>query len=161
MSSAALTSGQSSEARKSSGRVRVKFLVQGMTCAAYAAKVESRLNAVENVSATVNYATEKATVTKPASVPVQALIDEIEQAGYGAELASAADGGSAEASGAGRDAARVAYLRRRLVVALVFFVPLSDLSVLLSLLRAYRFVGWRWVLVGGTGAAEQVTSCPG
>jgi P-type Cu+ transporter len=148
MSSATLSSGQSSEAGKSSGRVRVEFLVQGMTCAACAAKVESRLNAVENVSATVNYATEKATVTKPASVPVQALIDEIEQAGYGAELAAAADCGPAEASEAGRDAARVAYLRRRLLMALVFFVPLSDLSVLLSLFPAYRFAGWQWVLVG-------------
>ena len=41
----------------------------------------------------------------------------------------------------------MAYLRRRLIVALVFFVPLSDLSVLLSLFPWSRFPGWQWVLV--------------
>jgi Cu+-exporting ATPase len=43
--------------------VRVEFLVRGMTCAACAARVENRLNAIANVSATVNFATEKATIT--------------------------------------------------------------------------------------------------
>ena len=41
----------------------------------------------------------------------------------------------------------MAYLRRRLIVALVFFVPLSDLSVLLSLFPWSRFPGWQWVLI--------------
>jgi Cu+-exporting ATPase len=91
--------------------MRVELQVQGMTCAACAAKVQSRLNAIENVSATVNIATEKATVIAPLSVPVQLLVAEIERAGYGAEVAGAGDepadvGGTA-------DAARVAYLRRR------------------------------------------------
>jgi cation-transporting P-type ATPase A/B/Cu+-exporting ATPase len=45
------------------------------------------------------------------------------------------------------DTALVSYLRRRLIVALVFFIPLSDVSVLLSLFPAYRFPGWQWVLV--------------
>ncbi len=126
--------------------MHVELLVQGMTCAACAAKVQGRLNAIENVSATVNIATEKATVTAPLSVPVQLLVAEIERAGYGAEVAGA-DDGSATADGGTADAARVAYLRRRLIVALVFFVPLSDLSVLLSLFPAYRFPGWQWVLI--------------
>ena len=47
----------------------------------------------------------------------------------------------------GADASRVSYLRRRLLIALVFFVPLSDLSVLLSLFPAFRFAGWQWVLI--------------
>jgi P-type Cu+ transporter len=117
-----------------------------MTCAACAAKVENRLNAIENVTATVNFATEKATVTAPSSVSVRLLVEEIERAGYGAEVATRRDA-PVEAGGANADAARVAYLRRRLIVALIFFVPLSDLSVLLSLFPAYRFPGWRWVLV--------------
>ena len=117
-----------------------------MTCAACAAKVESRLNAIENVSATVNIATGKATVSAPSSVPVRLLVAEIERAGYGAEVAGT-DAGPAKADGGTADAARVAYLWRRLIVALVFFVPLSDLSVLLSLFPAYRFPGWQWVLV--------------
>ena len=66
--------------------MRVELLVQGMTCAACAAKVENKLNGIENVSATVNYATEKATVTAPVPVPVRLLIDTIGQAGYGAEV---------------------------------------------------------------------------
>jgi copper chaperone CopZ len=91
MSSAALDSGRSSGSGESSGLVRVELVVSGMTCAACAARVEGRLNAIENVSATVNIATEKATVTAPSSVPVQLLVEEVERAGYGAEVAGASD----------------------------------------------------------------------
>jgi cation transport ATPase len=52
------------------------LLVQGMTCAACAATVESKLNAIGNVSAT-----EKATVTAPVSIPAQRLVEEIQRAG--------------------------------------------------------------------------------
>src|ERR1700726_4311153 len=128
-----------------SGLREVELSVQGMTCAACAARVEKKLNAIDNVSATVNFATEKASVTVPESVPVPLLIEEIKQAGYGAEVIAPAAGG-----GTGADDARVRYLRRRLVVALVFLVPLSDLSVLLSLFPAYRFPGWQWVLLALT-----------
>jgi cation-transporting P-type ATPase A/B/Cu+-exporting ATPase len=110
-----------------------------MTCAACAVRVERQLSAIAGVQATVNFATEKATVVAPASVLAGELIGRVEEAGYGAEVAAAADRGP--------DAARVADLRRRLLVALVFFVPLSDLSVLLSLFPADRFPGWQWVLV--------------
>ncbi len=136
MSSAALTGEAPPGARE------VELSIQGMTCAACAARVEKKLNTIENVFASVNFATEKATVTVPASVAVQELIEKIEQAGYGAVVEPASG-----AAGGGPDDARVAYLRRRLIVALVFFVPLSDLSVLLSLFPAYRFPGWQWVLV--------------
>ena len=122
-----------------------------MTCAACAARVEKKLNAIDGVRATVNFATERATVTAPASVPVQQLIEAVEQAGYGAEVLTGAagtdGGGEAETAHGGADAARVIYLRNRLIVALVFFVPLSDLSVLLSLFPSFRFPGWQWVLV--------------
>ena len=123
-----------------------------MTCAACAARVEKKLNAIDSVSATVNLATERARVTAPPSVPVARLIEAVEQAGYGAEVLTqdtdGADGAAvAGASRGGPDADRVAYLRRRLVVALVFFVPLTDVSVLLSLFPSFRFGGWQWVLV--------------
>ena len=113
-----------------------------MTCAACAARVERKLGALDDVTATVNLATEKATVIAPPSVPVQRLIE----AGYEAELAghATADNGDAPR---GADADRVRYLQRRLIIALVFFIPLSDLSVLLSLFPAFRFPGWQWVLV--------------
>ncbi|HEX4658776.1 MAG TPA: heavy metal translocating P-type ATPase [Streptosporangiaceae bacterium] len=145
MSSAALAG------RLPSGSREVELSIRGMTCAACAARVEKKLAAIDGVAAAVNFATEKAVVTAPASVPAERLIEAVEQAGYGAELtgpAAGAEGGGRElAGGGGRDAARVAYLRRRLIVALVFFVPLSDLSVLLSLFPSYRFPGWQWVLV--------------
>jgi len=121
-----------------------------MTCAACAIRVEKKLAAIDGVAAAVNFATEKATVTAPASVPVPRLIEAVEQAGYGAEVtgpAAAAEDSRPDGAAGGWDAARVAYLRRRLIVALVFFIPLSDLSVLLSLFPSFRFPGWQWVLV--------------
>ncbi len=78
MSSAAVTGGAPSGIRE------VELSIQGMTCAACAARVEKKLNAMDDVLATVNFATEKATVTVPASIPVEHLIEEIERAGYGA-----------------------------------------------------------------------------
>ena len=126
--------------------------VQGMTCAACAARVEKKLNTIDGVAATVNFATEAAIVTAPAEVAVQQLIDAVEQAGYRAEILDRGAGG-ASADGLqppaerGGDADVVADLRRRLVVALVLFVPLTDLSVLLSLFPWSRFPGWQWVLI--------------
>jgi copper chaperone CopZ len=64
----------------------MKLSVQGSTCAACAAQVEKKLNTIDGVAATVNFATEAAIVTAPAEVPVQWLIDAVEQAGYRAEI---------------------------------------------------------------------------
>jgi P-type Cu+ transporter len=125
----------------------VELSVRGMTCAACAARVEKKLSALDDVTAAVNFATGKATVTTPASVPVSRLLEVVEQAGYGAELTQPL-AGAGDPGGAGSEATLVADLRRRLIVALVFFVPLSDLSVLLSLFPWARFPGWQWVLVG-------------
>jgi P-type Cu+ transporter len=146
VSSAAVTGEASSAPRD------VDLTIQGMTCAACAARVEKKLNAIDSVRATVNLATERAHVTAPASVPVGLLIEAVEQAGYSAEVFArgVADNGGeglADITGARPDADRVTYLRRRLIVALVFFIPLSDLSVLLSLFPSFRFPGWQWVLV--------------
>jgi P-type Cu+ transporter len=100
-----------------------------------------KLAAVEGVVAAVNFATEKAIVSAPQSVSPDLLIEAVQQAGYEAKFS---DPGAAEAGPAGGpaspDAGSVGYLRR-LIVALVFFVPLGDLSVLLSLFPAFRFAG--------------------
>ena len=145
MSSAAVTG------EASSAPLEMELSIGGMTCAACAARVEKKLNAIDGVTATVNLATERATVTVPAAVPAQQLVDAVEQAGYHAEMLG---GGAGEAgaepgaaAGTGTDAARVADLRRRLIVALVLFIPLSDLSVLWSLFPWSRFPGWQWVLI--------------
>jgi P-type Cu+ transporter len=126
----------------------VSLSIQGMTCASCAARVQQKLNAIGNVSATVNLATERATVMAPASVPAERLVEAIEQAGYRAEVLTHGPGGDGPSPArGGADAARVTYLRNRLIVALVFFIPLTHLSVLLSLFPSFRFAGWQWVLV--------------
>jgi P-type Cu+ transporter len=130
------------------GVAEFELSIAGMTCAACAARVEKRLTGLDGVIATVNFATGKAVVTAPTSLPAAQLIDSVKEAGYDAQLVSApftGEGGELAADGA--DAVRVIYLRRRLIVALVFFVPLSDVSVLLSLFPADRFPGWQWVLL--------------
>jgi cation-transporting P-type ATPase A/B/Cu+-exporting ATPase len=129
----------------------MELSIGGMTCAACAARVEKKLNAIEGVTASVNLATERAIIAVPAGVSAQRLIDAVEQAGYQADRLGAragdADAERGAAAGTGTDAARVADLRRRLIVALVLFIPLSDLSVLWSLFPWSRFPGWQWVLL--------------
>jgi len=127
----------------------IGLAIRGMTCAACAARVQRKLGELPGVTASVNLATEKATVAVPPSVSMQRLIEVVEQAGYAAEaLPSGAAVQQPTAAASDPAADRVAYLRRRLIVALVFFVPLSDLSVQLSLIPSFRFPGWQWVLAG-------------
>ncbi len=143
MASAAVTGKASSR-----GLREVELSIGGMTCAACAARVEKKLGTIPDVTASVNFATEKALVIAPPSVAVEQLIAAVTQAGYDAELTpSPSAGGPPTAAAASPESVRVAYLRRRLIVALVFFVPLSDLSVQLSLFPSFRFPGWQWVLV--------------
>jgi copper chaperone CopZ len=126
----------------SSAPRQVGLAIGGMTCAACAARVEKKPNGIDSVVATVNVATGQALVTAPVSVPAERLIEAVEQAGYHAEVlidgAAAAGGASrAGAAGAGPDADQVVYLRNRLLVAVVFFIPLGDLSA--NSVRLCRF----------------------
>jgi Cu+-exporting ATPase len=116
-----------------------------MTCAACAARVQARLSKIDGGSASVNYATGRARVAAPAGMPPAALISAVRATGYTAELVSATPGPVPEPHA---DRARARYLGRRLILALVFFIPLSDLSVLTSLFPSDRFAGWQWLLVG-------------
>src|SRR6266702_1586701 len=133
----------------------VELSIRGMTCTACAARVEKKLSRIApGVVAAVSFATEQATVTAPEAVPVQAMIAAVEGAGYAAEAvapaAASPAGREAPAGGGASPGGQAAYLRRRLILALVFFVPLSDLSIMLSLFPAYRFAGWQWVLAALT-----------
>jgi heavy metal translocating P-type ATPase len=125
------------------GTTQVELVIGGMTCAACAARVQTKLNKLDGVTATVNLATERAHVTVPPQVSPQELVKVVEAAGYSAELArpEAVDASLAA------DGATVKRLRRRLILALVFFVPLTDLSIVLSIFPWPRFPGWQWVLV--------------
>ena len=123
----------------------IELSIRGMTCAACAARVEQKLTRTgAGVIAAVSLATERAVVTAPETVPAQALVAAVEAAGYAAQVAEPIPAARASAD-PGDD--QVGYLRRRLMLALIFFVPLSDLSVTLSLFPAYRFPGWQWTLV--------------
>jgi P-type Cu+ transporter len=121
-----------------------EILVGGMTCAACAARVERRLNKLDTVQATVNYATERARVLCRDGVDPRTLVEQVERAGYTArridDVAAAADDDSDHQR-------RVADLRRRLAVAAVLTVPICDMSLALSLFGELRFPGWQWVLL--------------
>jgi Cu+-exporting ATPase len=128
-----------------------------MTCAACAVRVEKRLNKLTNVSASVNYATATAVVTAPADLPVHDLVAAVERAGYAATALGDPSGKAGDRSpgtdqedgqDAWRDVAKDdASLRRRLIVSLVFYIPLTDLSLMMSLVPSLRFPGWQWLLV--------------
>ncbi len=110
----------------------VKLDVQGMTCTSCAARIEKKLNRMEGVSATVNYASEKATVQVSDSVEPAALIATIEQAGYGATLpAETVDEHDRELDA----------LRRRLLVTAALSVPV----IAMSMVPALQFPGWQWL----------------
>ncbi len=123
--------------------VQVELVIGGMTCAACAARVQARLNKLDGVTATVNLSTERAYVFAPATISTPDLIAVVESAGYTAQVARPAG----PDAGAGAEQAAVRRLRRRLTLALVFFVPLTDLSLVLSIFPWTRFPGWQWLLV--------------
>jgi len=129
--------------------VEIELAVGGMTCAACAARVQAKLNKLDGVTASVNLATERAHVTAPAHLRARDLVKVVEAAGYSAEpLAPAQTRDPAEPdAGVAADADAVRRLRRRLTLALVFFVPLTDLSMMLSIFPWTRFPGWQWLLV--------------
>ena len=122
---------------------QVELAVGGMTCAACAARVQARLNKLDGVTAAVNLATGRAYVFAPSTVSAPELIKVIETAGYTAQVARRAG----PDAGAAAEQAAVRRLRRRLTLALVFFVPLTDLSLMLSIFPWTRFPGWQWLLV--------------
>jgi heavy metal translocating P-type ATPase len=120
----------------------VELAVGGMSCAACAARVERRLNKLPGVTASVNYATEKAAVAAPPELSVAALVAEVERAGYQAHPVRRAE--------PERPDDRVRSLWRRLAVALLIGVPLADLSLTMVLAPSLRFPGWHWVVAGLT-----------
>ena len=133
---------------------QVELAIEGMSCAACAVRIEKKLNKLDHVTAAVNYATATARVTAPPALPVEALTTAIGNAGYiarptgsTAEIAGADAAGAETEDGETAAARHAAYLRRRLIVALIFFVPLTDLSLTLSLVPSVRFPGWQWTLV--------------
>jgi Cu+-exporting ATPase len=123
-----------------SDRTVTDLELRGMTCASCAARVERGLNSLDGVRATVNFAVERAHVEHDAGVSAADLIDAVEATGYQAAVLAGPDGPLPE------DAAADSELRTRLVVSAVLAVPV----VVLSMVMAWQFPGWQWLVLGLT-----------
>jgi len=115
----------------------VDLELTGMTCAACANRIEKKLNRLDGVTATVNYATEKANVSfDPTVASSDALIAAVESIGYGALLPAAVGEERADPA-----LAHIADLRRRFIVAAALGGPV----LLVSMIPALQFRGWQWL----------------
>lgn len=131
---------------------RVELAIGGMTCASCAARIEKKLNRMDGVRATVNFATGKARVDFAPGVRVEDLIATVEKTGYTAELPrpepesvpAAADPGAA---GTGHQGGEADGVRRRLLVSVALTVPV----VVLSMVPAVQFTYWQWLALALTG----------
>ncbi|WP_030236826.1 heavy metal translocating P-type ATPase [Streptomyces sp. NRRL S-455] len=120
----------------------VELLIGGMTCASCAARVEKKLNRMDGVTATVNYATEKARIAYPAGTEVADLIATVVKTGYTAEEPEPPreEVPTAENDNEDEDP-ELSALRRRLVVSAVLALPV----VLLAMVPALQFDNWQWL----------------
>ena len=118
---------------------QVELLIGGMTCASCANRIERKLNKLDGVTATVNYATEKARVDYTGDVTADDLVDAVEQAGYTATLPTPA-ATSPEADAPAVDDPTAA-LRLRLLVSLVLSVPV----IAMAMVPALQFTNWQWL----------------
>jgi len=124
-------------------KTELRLDLEGMTCASCAARIERKLNKLEGVEATVNFATEQATVRCDPAVAVEQLVAAVESAGYGAHQTSPAHDHQArdEAAGHHHFYEPLAVLTRRLVIAATLSLPL----VLLAMVPPLQFAGWEWL----------------
>ncbi|KOG39847.1 heavy metal translocating P-type ATPase [Streptomyces resistomycificus] len=127
--------------------VETELVIGGMTCASCAARVEKKLNRMDGVTATVNYATEKARVSHRGDVLVRDLIATVEKTGYTAEEPAPPEPESDERPP--DDELRP--LRERLVTAVVLAVPV----IAMAMVPALQFEYWQWLSL--TLAAPVVT----
>ncbi|TCC64574.1 copper-translocating P-type ATPase [Kribbella pittospori] len=113
----------------------VELIIGGMTCASCAARVEKKLNRMDGVTATVNYATEKAKVTYPAGITTDDLVATVEKTGYTASLPApaVADGNEDEPD-------ELKPLRERLIASIVLAVPV----IAFGMIPALQFDYWQW-----------------
>jgi Cu+-exporting ATPase len=117
----------------------IELEIGGMTCASCAMRIEKKLNKVDGVTATVNYATEKARIEAPAGTDPAELIAVVERTGYTAALPRVEE----PAAGPDEDErpdAELTSLRQRLIAAVVLSVPV----IAVSMIPALQFDYWQW-----------------
>jgi Cu+-exporting ATPase len=133
------------------GAVQIDLAIGGMTCASCAARVEKKLNRMDGVVASVNYATESAHVSYPAGLDPAELVATVERTGYTAALPPPPPppqdtdldtglGAPAATTQAGTDP-ETAALRRRLLISAALTAPV----VALSMVPALQFDNWQWI----------------
>ena len=115
----------------------VELAITGMTCASCAGRVERKLNKIDGVTASVNYATEKAKVSYGSGVTPDQLVETVEHAGYGAVLPTPEDA-KGEAPTAPDE---VDLLRQRLIVSAVLTVPV----IAMAMIPPLQFTNWQWL----------------
>lgn len=118
------------------GAIGVDLEIGGMTCASCATRIEKKLNRLDGVTATVNYATEKASVAAPEGYDPAVLIAEIEKAGYTAALPVRAQDADPDAAGE----PELDGLRTRLWVSVALTVPV----IAMAMIPALQFTYWQW-----------------
>jgi Cu+-exporting ATPase len=125
----------------------VDLAITGMTCAACAARIEKKLNRIDGVTASVNYATQKASVQAPDQVTDAQLLVVVEDIGYGARVVEPwTDRGtpgatpSEDARGAG-EREEAGRRRRRLLISLALTVPV----VVMAMIPVLQFRNWQWL----------------
>ncbi|QXV56223.1 cation-translocating P-type ATPase [Amycolatopsis sp. TNS106] len=116
----------------------VELAITGMTCASCAMRIERKLNKLDGVTATVNYATEKAKVSYPAGIEPRQLVEQVEAAGYSAAL-PAVEKDEPVRPDAATDP--IAPLRQRLIGSAVLSVPV----IVLAMVPALQFTYWQWI----------------
>lgn len=114
----------------------IELSIGGMTCASCANRIERKLNKIDGVTATVNYATEKARVEYGDGVTPEDLVATVHDAGYQAHVPAAE---VAEDSGPAADP--TAALRQRLLVSLILTVPV----IAMAMIPALQFTNWQWL----------------
>ena len=132
----------------------VELQIEGMTCASCANRVERKLNKLENVTAEVNYATEKARVEFGPGIETQLLLDTVSKAGYSAtvprprkptptgdnaDAENAGNAGNATDDSAGVD--RVESLRQRVIISALLSIPV----IAVAMVPAWQFTYWQWL----------------
>lgn len=118
----------------------IELSIGGMTCASCAARIEKKLNKLDGVSASVNYATEKAKISFPDDVEPADLIATVEATGYTATSPTTTVPDDTGANQTAPDDEATAW-RTRLLGSLVLTVPV----VVLSMVPAWQFANWQWL----------------
>ncbi len=125
----------------------IELEITGMTCASCANRIERKLNKLDGVNASVNYATEKARVTFGGDITSADVLTTVEQAGYGATVpgpsAAPASGDATDGAGQAQTAAEahLSGLRQRVVISAALSVPV----IAMAMIPALQFTYWQWL----------------